>query len=153
MLSGTSNAEADAAFDLRFVHYMTGGDSVSGNPYWDVVAPSVEVSGQRRVVNGGSENGSVRLGFVQTILQSAYAYAIPSPETLEWVRMFCAGRTVLELGAGRGYWAKQLADGNTKVQAFDSEPPDTTANASFPGADGQRDVWFPVGGLMSSRPS
>ncbi|MEU7769487.1 hypothetical protein AB0B25_31005 [Nocardia sp. NPDC049190] len=54
---------------------------------------------------------------------------------------------MLELGAGRGYWAKQLADAGTDVRAFDSEPPDTTANPSFPGADGQRDVWYPVGGL------
>ncbi|WP_330233973.1 hypothetical protein OHA40_16870 [Nocardia sp. NBC_00508] len=147
MLSGTGNAEADAAFDLRFVHYMTGGGSVSGNPYWDIVGPSVGLDGQRRVVNGGSSNGSVRLGFVQTILQSAYAYAIPSPETLNWAKTFSEGRTVVELGAGRGYWAGLLADVDVAVRAFDSEPPDKVANASFPAAEGQRDAWYPVGGL------
>ncbi|WP_228831818.1 hypothetical protein, partial [Nocardia elegans] len=147
MLAGTGDQEADAAFDLRFVHYMTGGSEESANPYWDIVAPSITVDGERRVVDGGNPAGSVRLGFVQTILQSAYAYAVPSPETLSWIGAFSEGRRVLELGAGRGYWAKQLADHGVNVRAFDAEPPDSTANPSFPGAEGQRDVWFPVSGL------
>lgn len=147
MLAGTGDDAADAAFDLRFVHYMTGGMSESGNPYWDIVGPSVAADEGRRVVNGDNSNGSVRLGFVQTILQAAYAYAVPSPETLDWVKTFTGGRTVVELGAGRGYWARLLAEHGVKVRAFDSEPPDMTVNASFPGVAGQPDVWFPVGGL------
>lgn len=147
MLSGTGNPEADGAFDLRFVHYMTGGSTAFGNPYWEIVGPAVGTDGERRVVNGGSANGSVRLGFVQTILQAAYAYAIPSPETLDWVKTFSGGRTVVELGAGRGYWARLLADQGVTVKSFDSEPPDTTANPSFPDTPGQPAVWFPVGGL------
>ncbi|MFE7744193.1 hypothetical protein [Nocardia sp. NPDC057455] len=147
MLSGTGNEETDAAFDLRFVHYMTGGESASGNPYWDVVGPSVAVDGQRRLVNGGSSTGSVRLGFVQTILQSTYAYAIPSPETLDWVKTCSKKRTVFELGAGRGYWARLLAEVGVHTRAFDSEPPHKVPNASFPGAEGQRDAWYPVDGL------
>ncbi|MGK8487193.1 hypothetical protein [Nocardia asiatica] len=146
-LSGTGDVEADAAFDLRFVHYMTGGESASGNPYWDIVGPSVEVAGRRRVVNGGSAQGSGRLGFVQTILQSAYAYAIPSPETLQWVRTSSERRTVLELGAGRGYWARMLAEIGVYTRAYDSAPPYKVANASFPESAGQRDAWYPVGGL------
>jgi len=147
MLTGTPNPEADAAFDLRFVHYMSGGESESGNPYWDIVGPSVEVDEARRVVNGGAARGSARLGFVQTILQSAYAYAVPSPETLRWVSDFVGRRTVLELGAGRGYWARQLAKSGITVWAFDSEPPDHASNASFPAAVGQRDVWHEVKSL------
>ncbi|WP_028479106.1 hypothetical protein [Nocardia sp. CNY236] len=147
MLSGTESPQSDAAFDLRFVHYMTGGESASGNPYWDIVGPSVGVSDDRRVVNGGSANGSVRLGFVQTILQATYAYAVPSAETIEWAATFSGGHTVVELGAGRGYWARLLASRGLEVQAFDSEPPDTIANPSFPVASGQRDVWYPVEGL------
>lgn len=151
MLTGTSDAEADAAFDLRFVHYMTGGASESGNPYWDIVAPSIGSADGRRVVSGGSARGSARLGFAQTIMQSAYAYAIPSPETLDWAADFTERRTVLELGAGRGYWARQLADRGVTVRAFDSEPPGEAVNASFPAVDGQRDVWFPVEGVDEFR--
>lgn len=147
MLSGTDDPQADAAFDLRFVHYMTGGESESGNPYWDIVAPAVGLDGGRRVVNGGSSAGSVRLGFAQTILQAAYAYAVPSPETLAWAKSFAGNRRVVELGAGRGYWARLLADGGVPVRAFDSEPPDSSENASFPKSGRQQSVWFPVGGL------
>lgn len=147
MLSGTGNLRADAAFDLRLVHFMTGGAAESGNPYWEIVGPSVETAGERRVVDGGSANGSVRLGFAQTILQAAYAYAIPAPATLEWVKTFAGERSVIELGAGRGYWARMLADNGVTVKAFDSEPPDTAANPSFPDTPGQPPVWFPVGGL------
>lgn len=147
MLPGSGDEQADAAFDLRFVHYMTVDRSVSSNPYWDVVAPSVfEVEG-RRVVNGGRLKGSARLGYAQTILQAAYAYAIPSPETVEWLTRVCQGRTVVELGAGRGYWAAQLTSAGLRTEAYDSEPPDRTENPSFVHAVGQSDVWHSVGDL------
>ncbi|CAM4522287.1 hypothetical protein NONI108955_42175 [Nocardia ninae] len=147
MLLGTGDAAADAAFDLRLVHFMTGGVSESGNPYWDIVAPSVGEDGGRRVINGGRQNGSARLAFAQTILQAAYAYAVPSPESIGWLAEFSGGRRVLELGAGRGYWAGQLAARGADAAAFDVEPPNSTENVSFPGAAGQLDVWHPVGGL------
>ncbi|WP_194834292.1 hypothetical protein [Nocardia sp. XZ_19_369] len=148
MLPGTDDSAADAAFDLRLVHFMTGGVSESGNPYWDIVSPSVGEDGGRRVINGGRRNGSARLAFAQTILQAAYAYAVPSPESIGWLAEFSGGRRVLELGAGRGYWAGQLAARGVDVAAFDVEPPNSTANVSFPGAAGQLDVWHPVGGLV-----
>ncbi len=147
MLPGTGDDQADAAFDLRFVHYMTGQRSVSANPYWDIVAPSVFEHEGRRVVNGGRAQGSARLGFAETILQAAYAYAIPSPETIEWLKQFCNGRSLVELGAGRGYWASQLANSGIQVAAYDSEPPDQTENPSFTHAAGQSDVWLSVGDL------
>lgn len=147
MLPGTGDDQADAAFDLRFAHYMTGGASANGNPYWDIVAPSVYAHEGHRVVNAGRAKGSARLGFAQTILQSTYAYAIPSPETIEWCSQFCDGRPVIELGAGRGYWAAQLARAGLTVDAYDSEPPDKIANVSFASAPGLAGVWYPVGNL------
>ncbi|HWE91228.1 MAG TPA: hypothetical protein VG317_17340 [Pseudonocardiaceae bacterium] len=147
-LSGTGNRELDAAFDLRFVHYMVGGSDVdSVNPYWDIVAPSVFEHEGRRVVNGGRQTGSARLAYAEMILQAVYAYAIPSPETLEWVARFCDGQPLVELGAGRGYWAMQLAHAGLQVSAYDLEPPDQADNASFPRTSGQRDVWHDIGGL------
>lgn len=147
MLPGSGNERADAAFDLRLVHYLTGGRAVSGNPYWDVVAPSVCEHDGRRVVNGGRATGSARLGYAQTVLQAAYAYAIPSPETVDWVARACRGRRVIELGAGRGYWAAQLAAAGLRIEAYDSEPPDRAENVSFVQAAGQSDVWHGVGDL------
>ncbi|MFD9804780.1 hypothetical protein [Streptomyces sp. NPDC059071] len=146
-LPGTGDQQADGAFDLKFVHYMTGGESPSGNPYWDIVESSVSERDGRSVVDGGKSSGSTRLAFAQTILQAAYAYAIPSPQTVSWVREFCGAGPVVELGAGRGYWAAQLEHAGVKTDAYDSEPPDVTENISFPGAAGQRDIWHGVGDL------
>ena len=155
VLPGTGQEAADAAFDLRFLHYMTGGESDSGNPYWDIVAPSVSTREGWRVVDGGVPKGSARLGFAQMILQATYAYAIPSPETLRWIVAACEGRTLVEIGAGRGYWAHQIARLGVDVTAYDSEPPGDVANVSFPEAAGQRAVWHHVGGpadVSASRP-
>lgn len=46
-----------------------------------------------------------------------YAWAIPSPEALE----FLAGRfsKIVEIGAGRGYWARLLKNLGCDVRAFD----------------------------------
>jgi hypothetical protein len=147
MLAGTGDQQADAAFDLRFVHYLTGGASATGNPYWDIVAPSVSTIDNRRVMNGGRATGSARLGFAQTILQAVFAYAIPSPETIEWCSWFCEDRSILELGAGRGYWAAQLARAGLTVHAYDSDPPDRTESVSFPHASGLPDTWHHIGDL------
>ncbi|MBH0779050.1 hypothetical protein [Nocardia bovistercoris] len=146
LLAGTGDDRADRAFDIRLVHYMTGGREHSSNPYWDIVAPSVSVRAGRRTVDGGREKGSARLGFAQTILQSAFAYAVPSPETIQWMAEFCAGLTVIEAGAGRGYWAAQLTEAGLTVEAYDSQPPDTTDNISFLHTAGQPDVWHRIGG-------
>jgi len=150
-LPGTGDSRADAAFDVRFVHYVTGGRSVSANAYWDIVAPSVFEYEGRRVVNGGRPQGSARLAFAQMILQAAYAYAIPSPETIGWMSRFCGARPVVELGAGRGYWAGQLSRAGLVVDAYELEPPDEIENVSFPRAEGQVDVWYSVAGLDELR--
>ncbi|MFC4910926.1 hypothetical protein [Actinomadura gamaensis] len=146
-LAGTGDDQADAEFDLRFVHYMTGDRSVSSNPYWDIVESSVDVRNGRRVVDGGRPEGSARLAYAQMLLQATYAYAIPSPETVEWVKSFCGETPIVELGAGRGYWAAQLNKAGLNIEAYDSEPPDKVANVSFPRVVGQVDIWHPVRSL------
>ncbi len=146
-LPGTGDEAVDATFDLRLLHYMTGGESESGNPYWDIIAPFVSVKDGRRVVDGGRPRGCARLAYAQTILQAAYAYAIPSAETVRWIGEFAKGRRVLELGAGRGYWARLLDSAGIDVRAYDLEPPDSSSNASFPRVAGSVDVWHSVGNL------
>lgn len=143
-LSGTGDDEADRAFNLRMLNYMTEDKSVGGHPYWEIVGPAVSQLGERRVVNGGNAQGSARLAYAQTVLQATYAYAVPSPETIEWISRFCAGRPIIELGAGRGYWAAQLSHAGLRVDAYDTEPPDKADNVSFPRADGQVEVWHLV---------
>lgn len=143
-LPGSGNSQADGAFDLRLLHYMTGDQKTSTNPYWDIVAPSVSDHEGRRVVNNGSPAGSAQLAYAATILQAAYAYAIPSPETINWAIQFCDGRPLVEVGAGRGYWANQLSIAGLEVAAYELDPPDKIENASFPQSTGQADLWYPV---------
>lgn len=143
-LPGSGDGRADGTFDLRLLHFMTGGQAASENPYWDIVGPAVFECQGRRVVNNGNPEGSAQLGFAETILQAAYAYAIPSPETIDWISRFCDGRTLVEVGAGRGYWAQQLSRAGLAVEAYELEPPDKLENVSFPRAEGQSTVWFPV---------
>lgn len=100
-LAGTGNVQVDAAFELRIVHYMTCDRSESPNPYWDIVSPFVSERDGGRVIDGGKEDGRPRLAFAQMLLQAVYAYALPAPETLDWMATFCGGRKIVELGAGR----------------------------------------------------
>lgn len=150
-LQGTGNTQADSAFDLRLVHYMTGGELESSNPYWDIVAPSVSEHCGRRVVNGGHPKGSSRLAFAEMILQATYAYAIPSPETIGWISQFAGSLPIIELGAGRGYWAGQMSRAGMVVRAYELDPPDKADNVSFPQVPGQKDVWYPVESLEVDR--
>ncbi|WP_084477235.1 hypothetical protein [Actinokineospora enzanensis] len=157
-LPGTGDNRIDNAFDLRFVHYVTGGRTESENPYWDIVSPFVHECDGRRLVNAGHSNGSGRLAYAQMLLQGIFAYAIPSPETIEWIAAFCAGRPMIELGAGRGYWAAQITRAGVSVQAYDSSPPDKEDNSSFSPATGQIETWHHVGNIeefdrdVASRP-
>ena len=146
-MPGTGDSQSDLAFDVRLLHYLTGGRSAAENPYWATVAPSVFDHDGRRVVNGGNPQGSARLGYAEMFLQTAYSYAVPSPETIQWVVDFSDGRPILELGAGRGYWAAQLSRAGLAVHAFELEPPDKAQNISFPHEAGQADVWYPVASL------
>lgn len=146
-LPGSGDERADAAFDLRLVHYLTGGRAA--NPYWEIVAPSVSERSGRVVVDGGRAAGSARLAYAQTVLQAAYAYAVPAPATLAWIARFCGNRPVLELGAGRGYWAAQLSAAGVRVDAFDSEPPHEISNLSFPAVAGQPATWHEIGDLAA----
>ena len=150
-LPGSGDGQADGAFDLRLLHFMTGDQETSSNPYWDIVAPSVFEQGGRRVVNNGVADGSAQLAFAATILQAAYSYAIPSPETIDWAARFCDGRSLVESGAGRGYWAWQLSLAGLAVEAYELEPPDKLENVSFPRAEGQEDVWYPVAAVDALR--
>ena len=141
MLTGTGDVAADQAFDLRLLHFMTGG--VSANPLWDIVGPLVAVDESgRRVIRGGS-----RLAYAQTVLQEAFSYAVASPETLEWVAARTPGRGIVEVGAGRGYWAELLRAAGVDVLAYDSAPPDRAENESFGLRSGPRQAWGSVGDL------
>ncbi|RJQ92373.1 hypothetical protein [Amycolatopsis panacis] len=151
-LKGSGDDAFDAAFDLRLIHFMVDDEGASPlNPYWEIVQPLVSERGGRRVASAPGGRGSARLAYAQTLLQSTYAYAIPSPATLEWIAGFCGDRSLVEVGAGRGYWAAQLSRLGLMVDASDVEPPDTAKNVSFEQSAHQHDVFYQVEATDSDR--
>ena len=51
-----------------------------------------------------------------------YAWAVPNEEALEVLREHSP---IVEIGAGRGYWARLAASAGADVLAFDPDPPET----------------------------
>lgn len=84
----------------------------------------------------------------RTELVKKYAFAIPSPATLEWLVEKLDGRPVLEVGAGTGYWAWMLTQMGIDVIAADNLPPNEGKNGYFSYRTEYKDVWekLPDGG-------
>jgi hypothetical protein len=108
------------------------------NPYWEVVK-TIPDGGMSFDSNGWSPSafGAVWQdgGYVirddlpsRETLVREYAWAIPSPDTLEWIVEQLNGRGVVEVGAGTGYWAWQLSQLGVDIVAFDTQPPDVIPN-------------------------
>lgn len=75
----------------------------------------------------------------------AFSWAIPSDEVLEWIAMRCP--RIVEIGAGRGYWAKLLSDEGADVVAYDISINGGSMGENGwhqAGADHVPTLWFPV---------
>lgn len=55
-------------------------------------------------------------------LCKTYTWSIPSPGDIAWIKEQLAGRDVVEIGAGTGYWAWQLSQADVSVHAYDLKP-------------------------------
>lgn len=62
------------------------------------------------------------------------AWAVPGPEALEAIATdeLVQARGIVEVGAGRGYWASMLSRLGVNVIACDLEPPDSGMNYFWP---------------------
>lgn len=56
-------------------------------------------------------------------LATRFAWSIISPGDVTWMVGQLAGREVVEIGAGTGYWAWQLEQAKVDVAAYDPYPP------------------------------
>lgn len=78
-------------------------------------------------------------------LVRALSWAIPDDETIEWMAATCP--RILEIGAGRGYWAALLTEAGADVVAFDCAIEDGGMGENGwhqAGADRVPTLWFPV---------
>lgn len=96
-----------------------------GNPLLDA---------HRRVGGAVGPGGAERDALI-----ARYAFAVPSEEALRVVADL-APAGLVEVGAGSGYWARQLHELGVDVVAYDLEPPPAAANRWFAGSR----PWFPV---------
>jgi len=78
-----------------------------------------------------------RLGIERYSLCPEFSYSIISPGDVTWIKKLVRDATVVELGAGRGYWAWQLRQAGVKVQAYD------------PGTPGEDNEYFKTAGRFS----
>jgi hypothetical protein len=105
------------------------------NPYWEIVK---RIPTQPRYdlrdtpcpngrwisdLEGEAAYLGRRFGLAREDLCVRYAWSIPSPGDIAWIKNVVGDCGVLEIGAGAGYWAWQMAQAGIDVLAYDPEPP------------------------------
>ncbi|MEV7422822.1 hypothetical protein [Streptomyces sp. NPDC091212] len=100
--------------------------SGTDNPLWDLIrwlpaAPYFPGEGPLcplpHPMSGASAPPVERSG-----LSTTYSWSIVSPGDVAWITAILAGRSVVEVGAGTGYWAWQLEQAGVDVAAYDPNP-------------------------------
>jgi hypothetical protein len=105
------------------------------NPLWEIVrlmpGDPYYGPGERIDPNGhwasDLDDGAMRrahaAGLGRSGLCARYSWSIPSPGDMAWLRQMLDGQSIVEIGAGSGYWAWQLAQVGVAVAAYDPVPP------------------------------
>ena len=99
------------------------------DPYWDAVRrnPLEFIDGEPFLCTTGNpdlcaaEQHSGE-GIYRRPLCQKYSWSVLSPFDRAWISDQTGGRPLVEIGAGSGYWAWQLAQGGTDVVAYDPHP-------------------------------
>jgi hypothetical protein len=133
------------ATDLRASDDPPGVD----NPYWDAVRvlsdSRLNFDGRWSPESFGYDlRTGQRVGPSRDEMVVLYAWAITDPASVAFVAAHAPGG-VVEVGAGAGYWAWQLAQRGVDVIAYDDAPPNTHRNRfSQPSPGEMRTLWYPV---------
>lgn len=106
------------------------------NPYWEIVRRLPTTPRWYGEGDAGDPNGhwvsdipdeartrAYTAGLGRTDLCVRYSWAIPTPGDMTWLAGHLDGQAVVEIGAGSGYWAWQLAQVGVEVAAYDPVPP------------------------------
>lgn len=137
-------------------------DAGTVNPYWEIVRlmkqeTQLPWSDPWAVDSFGFETDQP----TRRSLTKLFAWSIPSPADLLWMRDILDGRGVVEIGAGSGYWAWQLSQLGVEVSAYDNwnwrwrrhwfpvETGNTTAARDFPDRALML-IWPPYGSPMAT---
>lgn len=102
------------------------------NPYWDIVKalPHDDLFSYRK--SGFSPQSYPRSfdrpDLTRTELVRKYSWAIAAPQAIAFIVETLNGRSVVEMGAGTGYWAWMLEQCGVSVIAYDIAPPARAKN-------------------------
>lgn len=80
------------------------------NPYWEII---------REYHLDDPSRFGMPSSFDRHHLCMTFAWSIISPGDVAWMKERLNGRGVVEVGAGKGYWAAQLAQAGVDVVAYD----------------------------------
>lgn len=91
---------------------------VKGYMGWDrpMLSPRAIAKGEKAILKEVLKSGSDFAHRQELVRQ--YSWAIPSPEAIKWIVE--RTKSIVEIGAGRGYWAKLLATAGAEVFAYDT---------------------------------
>jgi hypothetical protein len=116
----------------------------TSNPLWDIVRwmPASPPWYDGALLEPELTPWSADAGYGRTDLKDVhrgslakqYAWSIITPGDVTWIGQLLAGRPVVEIGAGSGYWAWQLQQAGIDVAAYDPHPvgPDNSYCAGGP---------------------
>lgn len=103
------------------------------NPLWEIVRM---LPGEQDFLGRGFEVNSYWVDYARDVMKRAhdaglmrealcarFTWSIPSPGDITWLAGQLGGQGVVEIGAGSGYWAWQLAQAGVDVVAYDPHPP------------------------------
>lgn len=103
------------------------------NPLWEIVqwmpcrsdghTATLYPDGYGMALNGEWMSKIHKLGITRTALCRTYAFSIMSPSDIEWLSKIVGVSSVVEINAGRGYWAWQLEQIGVNVAAYDPHVP------------------------------
>jgi len=102
------------------------------NPYWDELSQHLSAPGDWdapywQVNKNYDRDGLDRRGDYCR----RYTWAIPTREDVTWMVGQIAGRAVVEIGAGTGYWAWLLQQSGVHVRAYDKAPPGRVGSRNY----------------------
>jgi hypothetical protein len=98
------------------------------NPYWEIVRHLPAVIHQPLSdldpdlgITPLSDPAGLPAGHRDPLVRR-YSWAIPSPGDIAWLKRVLDGRSLVEIGAGSGYWAWQARQAGIDVIAYEPKP-------------------------------
>lgn len=95
-------------------------DGIS-NPYWELIRRMPSLDDHWRGITPHGYTQGLDIG--RNRLVGTYAWSIPSPGDIAWISSTLNGRGMVEVGAGSGYWAWQLAQAGVDIIAYEPTTP------------------------------